>query len=100
MSQSNYSKLESDKYESFAWDILPTIANIYDINLIDFFEDLGIRLLNNSKNNDYATNAFYVVQNSDNKIEEVTKSLWEIINSQKEIIAFLTTQLDFYKQKQ
>lgn len=97
MSQSNYSKLESDKYESVSWEVLPAVAEIYGIDIIDLLADLGVQNINLSRNNDHATNAFYVVQQA-NSLENIDKSIMKLIESQKLIIQALKLQLEILKE--
>jgi|GEM_PF-1747750 transcriptional regulator with XRE-family HTH domain len=93
MSQSNYSKIESDKNESVSWEVLPTVADLYNIDIVDLLGDLGVKNINLSKNNDYATNAFYVIQQP-NMPESIIKTLQELVESQRLMIETLKLQLE------
>jgi len=96
MSQGNYSKLESNKYESFSWDILPSLANLYGVEITELLQSDSSLHINMSKNKDNAINAFLVNQNSSN--ENLIKSLRETIESQKEVITLQKTQIEYLEK--
>lgn len=87
MSQGNYSKLESDKYESPSGEILLNLAEIYGITVTELLENANNQHINLSKNKDNAINAFIVLQETKKQNEQLVEAFKETIASQKETIA-------------
>jgi transcriptional regulator with XRE-family HTH domain len=94
MSQGNYSKLESDKHESFPGEILPVLAELYGIKIEDLIQKGDNQHINLSKNKKNAINAFLVYQDSKKQQEELNTSLKETIASQKETIMAQKAQIE------
>lgn len=97
MTQGNYSKLESDKYESFSWDFVPKLAKIYGLEITDILPKESNQHINMSKNKDNAVNAFLVLQDSERMCKELNTALQKIIDTQQMVINSLTEQNSMLK---
>lgn len=94
MSQGNYSKLESDKHDTFPGEILPILAGLYGVEIKDLLQNDSNQHINLSKNKNNAINAFLVYQDSQKQAEQTITALKETIESQKEIISLQKTQIE------
>jgi transcriptional regulator with XRE-family HTH domain len=99
MSQGNYSKLESDKYESFPGEILPILASLYGVEIKDLLQNDSSQHINLSKNKNNAINAFLVYQDSQKQSEQTITALKETIESQKEVMSMQKVQIEILQSE-
>jgi len=83
--QSAYSRLESDKMQPNS-ELLPELAKLYGISILDLFPDEERQYVNISQYSDQSFSAFHVYQDSQQVMEK-------LVQAKDVVIALLRSQI-------